>query len=244
MRFSITLLIITCFSLTVFCQERERIIITEDLQIIKISENVLMHVSFMHTEKFGKVGCNGVIYMNSNEAVFLDTPNDEKQTRQLLDWFSENYPEAIIKGVVINHFHEDCLGGLRLFHEAGIKSYSHQLTPTLILNDSIPRPQITFAKAITMRVGKKNITCFYFGEAHTKDNIVTWIPDENVLFGGCMIKALNASKGNLADANEAEWSNTVSEVKRKFRSAKVVIPGHGDPGGIDLLDYTIELFKR
>jgi metallo-beta-lactamase class B len=59
-----------------------------------------------------------------------------------------------------------------------------------------------------------------------------------------MIKALNASKGNLADANEAEWSNTVSEVKRKFRSAKVVIPGHGDPGGIDLLDYTIELFKR
>ncbi|HSP88373.1 MAG TPA: hypothetical protein VLN45_09590, partial [Ignavibacteriaceae bacterium] len=91
--------------------------------------------------------------------------------------------------------------------------------------------------------GSENIICCYFGKAHTSDNIVVWITEEEILFGGCMIKSLNSSKGNLADANVNEWANTVEKIKKKFNSAKMVIPGHGDYGGIELLDYTIKLFS-
>jgi len=32
-------------------------------------------------------------------------------------------------------------------------------------------------------------------------------------------------------------------VKEKYPKVKTVIPGHGQTGGIELLDYTINLFK-
>ena len=82
------------------------------------------------------------------------------------------------------------------------------------------------------------------GEGHTRDNVVSYFLDEKVLFGGCLIKSLKSGKGNLADANTAEWSNTVKTIKRQFKDVEMVIPGHGKPGGIELLDYTIEMFKE
>lgn len=63
------------------------------------------------------------------------------------------------------------------------------------------------------------------------------------MFGGCLIKELDATKGFLGDANVSEWSNTVEKVKHQFPNVQIVIPGHGKIGGKDLLDYTIKLFK-
>jgi metallo-beta-lactamase class B len=93
-------------------------------------------------------------------------------------------------------------------------------------------------------VGNSKIVIQYFGEAHTRDNIITWIPSENVVFGGCVVKAMNAGKGNLADANVKEWSNTIERIKETFSSAKIVVPGHGKYGGTELLDFTIKLFDE
>lgn len=62
-------------------------------------------------------------------------------------------------------------------------------------------------------------------------------------FGGCLIKELQATKGYLGDANVGECSGTVEKVKQHYPHVKIVIPGHGEIGGMDLLDYTIKLFK-
>ena len=235
--------LIIIFSLSAYNYSQEKIIISDDLEIIKFKENVFIHISYLETQSFGRVPCNGVIYINDNEAVFLDTPLDTIITSQLLKWFEENYSDIKINGVVVNHFHDDCLGGLEEFHKRGIKSYSHELTPELAEKNGAAIPLNTFEEQLEIKVGSENIICCYFGEAHTSDNIVVWIPEEKILFGGCMIKSLNSSKGNLADANVNEWVNTVEKVKKKFSSAKIVIPGHGDYGGIELLDYTIDLFS-
>ncbi len=58
-----------------------------------------------------------------------------------------------------------------------------------------------------------------------------------------MIKELDANKGNLADANTTDWPYTVMKIKSEYPQAKIVIPGHGESGGTDLLDYTETLFK-
>ncbi len=92
-------------------------------------------------------------------------------------------------------------------------------------------------------VGNKKVINAFFGEGHTIDNIVSYFPHDKVLFGGCLIKTLGASKGYLGDANVNDWSKTVLAVKSKYGKAKVIIPGHGKPGNSELLDYTIELFK-
>jgi metallo-beta-lactamase class B len=82
----------------------------------------------------------------------------------------------------------------------------------------------------------------FFGEGHTKDNVVGYFPDDKAVFGGCLIKEVGSGKGNLEDANVAEWSQTVSKVKQFYPEAKIVIPGHGETGGTELFDYTIKLF--
>ena len=69
-------------------------------------------------------------------------------------------------------------------------------------------------------------------------------PSEHVLFGGCLIKELDASKGYLGDANVAAWSGTVEAVKMAYPEVKVVVPGHGQYGDAKLLDYTIGLFRE
>jgi hypothetical protein len=55
----------------------------------------------------------------------------------------------------------------------------------------------------------------------------------------------NAQSESLVckEANVEEWSKTVRKVKEKFPKVKRIIVGHGKSGGIELLDYTINLFK-
>lgn len=63
------------------------------------------------------------------------------------------------------------------------------------------------------------------------------------MFGGCLLKELEASKGYLGDANVTTWSATVEKVKREYPNVRIVVPGHGGYGDQKLLDYTISLFK-
>ena len=84
----------------------------------------------------------------------------------------------------------------------------------------------------------------FFGEGHTKDNIVSYIPSEKVLFGGCLLKTVGAKKGYLGDANTTDWSNTVAKIKKELSDIEYVIPGHGKTDGTELLTYTIQLFNE
>ncbi|HSP87750.1 MAG TPA: hypothetical protein VLN45_06425, partial [Ignavibacteriaceae bacterium] len=145
--------LIIIFSLSAYNYSQEKIIISDDLEIIKLTENVFIHISYLETQSFGRVPCNGVIYINDNEAVFLDTPLDTIITSQLLKWFEENYSDIKINGVVVNHFHDDCLGGLEEFHKRGIKSYSHELTPELAEKNGAVIPLITFEEQLEIKVG-------------------------------------------------------------------------------------------
>jgi metallo-beta-lactamase class B len=240
--FSLVAFILCCGSAQA---QSNKIIVSDSLRIIPLSANVFMHVSDLLSPQFGKVPCNGLIYVNGKEAVIMDTPASIGLSVQLLDWFKTTFPDVKLKALIVNHFHADCLGGIKVFHEAGAISYSHKLTPDLLKlkNEPYPAPQITFDETLTLDVGGKKVVLRYLGEAHTRDNIVAWIEDEKILFGGCMVKEVNATKGYLGDANIKEWPATIARVKKEFSKLKFVIPGHGDHGGVELLDYTIKLFS-
>lgn len=219
---------------------------TETLEIEKLSEKIFIHKSFYFSEQWGKVPCNGLIFINGNEAAVFDTPVDDSTSSELLNWI-EDKNDAKVKAIIVNHFHSDCLGGLNVFHNKNIESYSSNLTIELALEDSLNKPVIPkngFEDELVLTIGNEKIINKYFGEGHTKDNIVSYIPSEAILFGGCLIKTTGAGKGNLEDANVNEWSQTVMKVKNYFPDIKFVMPGHGNFGDTSLLDYTINLFNE
>jgi metallo-beta-lactamase class B len=89
------------------------------------------------------------------------------------------------------------------------------------------------------------IDCYYFGAAHTTDNIVVWIPTEQILFAGCMAKSLNSQNlGNTADGDLKAYPETLRKVIAKFPDARIVIPGHGQYGGIEVLKHTLQLAEQ
>lgn len=185
-----------------------------------------------------------MVYFNGDEAIVFDTPTDDQSSVELINWIQKEQGKAI-KAIVVTHSHNDCLGGLSPFHVIGIKSYASTKTVELAKSNNIEvLPEISFEDAMKFQVGNESVYATFYGAGHTADNIVGYIPNEKTLFGGCLIKTMNASKGFLGDADIASWSNTVEAIKNDLPDLKVVIPGHGRHGGKELLDYTIELFRE
>ena len=238
-----TFLLLLITIVKVFSQQTNSIYESETLQIEQISPNTFVHISYLNTDDFGKVSCNGMIVINDGEALVFDTPANEEASVELLNWL-ENEQQTTVKGVVATHFHWDCLGGLNEFHTKGIPSYASSKTIGLAKAAGYPIPENGFKKKMKLKAGNSTVINEFLGEGHTKDNFVAYVSSDHVLFGGCMIKELGAGNGYLGDANVPAWSATVRKVKSTFPETAIVIPGHGKIGGTELLDYTIELFGK
>lgn len=217
---------------------------TENLIIKKLSNHIYEHISFLNTDDFGKVACNGMLVINENKGIIFDTPTDNKSSLELIN-FVNNELKSVIIAVIPTHFHKDCVGGIQEFEEHNIPTYSTHKTIELLKKNgqNFTKPIIEFDNSLTFNIGNKKVYAEYFGEGHTKDNIIGYFPEDNAIFGGCLIKNVGASKGYLGDANTNKWSETVRKVKLKYPEVKIVIPGHGKWGGAELFDYTIKLFE-
>jgi len=216
---------------------------SENLIIKKLSNYTYKHISFLETSDYGKVACNGMLVVKNFEGIIFDTPTNDKSSLELINFVAGELKSAII-AVVPTHFHEDCIGGIQEFEKHNIPVYASQMTLELLKKNSLmpAKPIVAFDKVLTLNLGDSKIYAEYFGEGHTQDNIVGYFPEDNAIFGGCLIKDLGSTKGYLGDANLNSWSETVRQVKLKYPEAKIVIPGHGTWGGTELFDYTIALF--
>lgn len=216
---------------------------TDDLAIQKVADHAYTHLTYLQTQTFGKVPCNGLIVFDAGEAVIFDTPVDDATSEKVIKWVEDSL-KCKVKAVIATHFHEDCVGGLKAFHKHGIPSYATNKTIAFDKEHKFNVPQKGFDNKLDLKVGKKAVVAAFYGEGHTRDNVIGYFPSEKVMFGGCLIKEVDATKGNLADANVEAWSATVTKIKTQYPDAKVVIPGHGKIGDTALLDYTIKLFSQ
>lgn len=218
---------------------------TQNLIIQKLSNHIYAHVSFLKTNDFGTVGCNGMIVVNENEAIIFDTPSNDQGSEELIAYVTKTL-NCKIKAIIPTHFHNDCVGGLEKFKEYNIPAYASAKTIELLNQRGIKfsKPINSFDNKLSIKIGHKKVYAAYYGEGHTKDNIIGYFQDDNAIFGGCLIKETGASKGFLGDANINTWSETVRKIKHKYPKARIVIPGHGKWGGTELFDYTIKLFDK
>lgn len=222
----------------------ERINISDNIALIKLSGNAYMHVSYADMPGFGRVASNGLIYINDNEAFLFDTPMTDSLTSDLVFWLRDSL-NVKIAGFVPNHWHIDCMGGLKFLQDQGIESWANQMTIDIAKSGNLPVPEHGFKDSLQLQLGDRSIICCYPGAAHTLDNIVTWIPSEKILFAGCMVKSVNAPNlGNTADGDLDAYPKTIDRLLKMFPDAEIFIPGHGQPGGIELVLHTKDLATR
>ncbi len=215
--------------------------LSEDLELIRISPNAYIHVSYASLEGYGRVGANGVVFVSGNEAFLFDTPWNDSLTMLLYSWIT-NSMNLKLAGFVPNHWHADCMGGLGYLQSQHVDSWANQQTIDIARSGNLPVPGHGFLDSLQLKAGDKIISCYYPGPAHTMDNIVVWIPSEKILFAGCMIKSISSvNLGNVVDGDLSAYPQTLKTLLKRFSDAGIVIPGHGAWGGMDLVTHTLEL---
>jgi glyoxylase-like metal-dependent hydrolase (beta-lactamase superfamily II) len=169
------------------------------------------------------------------------------------------------------HFHNDRLGGNGYLSKIGSTIYGSDLTVKLLKerglgngtldmykkllskkyydywqNTKLTPPNKVFPlkEGLVLNIDKDTFEVFYPGPGHTPDNVVVYYPKKKILFGGCIIKTLSAnSKGNIGDADLSNWYSSLKNILTKYPDAALVIPGHGESGGKELITHTMDLVK-
>lgn len=183
-----------------------------------------------------------MVVIKNKRAFVFDTPTTDSASVELIKYLRSEGIE--IQGIIATHFHVDCLGGLKSFHDELIPSYANELTLQYAKEDSSTVPLIPIRDSLQIMMEGLELYMQYHGPGHTADNMVAYVPKDHLLFGGCLVKSLGSGRGNLADADTAQWSNTIRSILSRYPELQKVIPGHGEPGGVELLLYTEEMFKK
>jgi glyoxylase-like metal-dependent hydrolase (beta-lactamase superfamily II) len=127
----------------------------------------------------------------------------------------------------------------------GIKTYSSKQTSDLCLLRNEKQAEFNFIHDTTFTYGNHSFQTFYAGEGHTPDNIVIWLNDAKILYGGCLVKSTeNSGLGNIADANLNAWSKTIQTIMNKYPNPNYVIPGHFGWSNNNGLQHTLKLLKQ
>lgn len=219
------------------------ITLADDLELHPLAPGVWRHVSWAKLPGYGPTPANGLVVIGDGVLALIDTPWDDGQTALLMDWAAMEH-RTTRSLVVVGHAHQDCLGGLAEAHARGAESYASALTIALARRRGDEIPRHDFVDTLTVRVGRRALALRYAGAGHTPDNIVTWLPDARILFGGCLVRSAAAKDlGNTAEADILAWPATIAHLTALYPEIAIVVPGHGAPGGPELLTHTAELAR-
>lgn len=210
-----------------------------ELEIKKIEEGVYLHTSYEKFGSWGVVASNGLISVHGKSAVIIDTPVKESDNLQLLNWLDDQH--LAVDAVIAAHFHVDSTAGIALFNSKNIPTYATALTNRLLAKMSHEQAKNAI-ESDSFWLSDHKVEMYYPGGGHTQDNIVVWLADKKILFGGCFVKPEYI--GNLEDAVLPAWPTSMQSVITKYPDVKWVVPGHGNFGDKTLLDKTLDIVNE
>ncbi len=207
----------------------------------RVSPKVWIHTTTHVLNGVGYYPANGAIVVDGDRALLIDTGWNDGDANTILDAW-DRYGKIPITRAIATHFHYDRTGGISAVSKRGIPVFGNPLTIGLALDAGLPVPRpLHRLEKQKLRMGSVEIS--YPGAGHTIDNIVAWVPGDNVLFGGCLVKATTAPDlGNTEDADVSVYPTTMRRVMQTY-NALHVIPGHGTIAG-DSLEHTLALADR
>jgi metallo-beta-lactamase class B len=228
----------------VIAQTNQKITVDDDIQLIHLQDSVFVHVTWHQTEPYGRFPSNGLVIIRQGYALMIDTPMDNDKTERLTKYLKDSLSAELTK-LIVGHFHDDCLGGLAYLQGIGIESIANSLTIDKCKELGLPVPSTSFTDSMVIDFHGEHIDCRFFGAGHSFDNIAVWIPGKKILFGGCLVKSVDSKGlGNLSDAVVPDWDTTIRKIMDTYEDILLVIPGHGDVGGVELLTHTMRLVEK
>jgi metallo-beta-lactamase class B len=218
------------------------VMLGDDLALRGLAPGVWLHVSVKPDASGRPVEANGLLVATGESSILVDTGWTSDQARRLLDW-AANVLRQPVRQLVVTHAHEDRMGGIAAALERQVGTHGHISTSRLARLYGGPGLQQTFEAIARLKVGSTVLELLYPGAGHAPDNIVVYLPQAQVLFAGCLVKPARARGIRDEDANLASWPLALRRIIDRFREVRVLVPGHGAPGGVELLSHTMDLLE-
>ena len=158
-----------------------------DVRFMQLSGTIWMHSSDDDVPGFGKVISHGLIVVDGDNAILIDSGWTDAQTTQILDWAAHDLGKPVTQAV-FTHAHADKMGGVGAIRARGIATYALPLSNKL----AVERGLVPAENDLALQANGADITIgpvslFYPGGGHTEDNIVAYVDGGAILFGGCLI---------------------------------------------------------
>jgi len=185
-------------------------------------------------------GGNTGILVSDSLVLVIDTKMDDaaKQLADQVKALAGNKPILVVN----THIHSDHIKGNVFFKgqtilaggdykkEAWIEENGEETLPTKWLKDTL-----------TFQMGDEKVSIFNLGiNAHTQSDVMVYLHNRKMLFGGDVIlnKQVPAMFAKF-NADPEGYLATFDRLNKQFE-IKVVVPGHGEIGGTEV----IEDFRR
>ncbi|NNC58710.1 MAG: subclass B1 metallo-beta-lactamase [Erythrobacter sp.] len=218
-----------------------------EVSFIQLAPGVWQHTTYLDLPGFGPIPSNGLLVVDGDHTLLVDTAWTDFQTEQILRW-AEQVQARPVRAAVITHAHRDKMGGIAALHQAGVDTWAHPLTNALAPENGFqPAKNAILFTDDGWAIGDAAIALaplrIYFpGGAHTLDNITIGLPEHGLAFGGCMIKDSKArTLGNLADADVENYASSVRNFSSAFPDASIIAMSHSPAEGRKAIARTLDL---
>ena len=195
--------------------------------------------------------CNNIIIEMKDYLIVVDAnyPSGARNTME----DTKRISKKPVKYVFDTHHHGDHLYGNPVWTEAGsttlaFKGVGEELKrfePARWVSTAKTRPDVADLKRdgpeppkqdinediYVLNDGARKVEFHHFGWAHTRGDGFVYLPKEQVLATGDAV--VNGPYNYTADANIGNWPAVVHAAQKL--KVKFVLPGHGVPGGRELL---------
>ncbi len=175
--------------------------------------------------------------------VVIDALGSPVLAQKLLDEIGRITTQKVV-AVIVSHYHADHIYGLQVFKAAGAKIYAQELGKEYLNSDSarqrLESSRVDFAPWINsnthlifadfwiknekiLTIGGINFLISRVGPAHTPEDLMVYIPSEEVLFVGDLVFRGRVPFVGSADSNG--WLASLDQIEAL--KPRIVIPGHG-----------------
>jgi metallo-beta-lactamase class B len=242
----------------------DEVSLSKDLTLHNIGEGVIEV-----THRFPWAANSVLVEMPDKTFVWAGSTYTPEAAALVLRWLEQNYGEVEVVGIVTG-YHVDNLGGSAALIERGYAVYGSDRTVDLLAEKGeafrdymielsresgqdfysgyhknipylAPTHVFSIKEGITLEFGGETVRVYYPGHTQTDDKLVVVFPEKKILFGSCMLLG-GEEVGNTREADILSWIQSVTRLKQW--DAEIVIPGHGEGIGPDLIDHTVELLEN